>query len=1256
MNNLHFQRLATQLWRAVILLCLLVVSSVPQMEVQSAAADGTFQDFDTPGKGTPYAVWKAVDSVRGPELFDNGQPADKDKLMRLAYMAPTPTPTHNGITFDSTSSSLFDQIVADFDFRMRPTDPTKSRADGFGFALLNTANYGVTGKIGPQSVAEEPNFTASLGVGFDIYKSSPPTEVSNNHLSIHFNGTLVQEFDLPPRRDLDLANGQWIHARIIMRPGGGYSDVSVVLTECGRAPITVIDQVKVIGFTPYIGRVYFAARSGGESADHDIDKIRVNFLSLNESVISFNNGCYTAVETDGSRLLTVTRTGNVSGTSSVHYVTSNLSATAPADYGFISGTVTFTPGQTTKTLSLPIVNDSNSEVDESLLVSLSGPSSGTSVGGPAAAKVTIADGTTAQAIGHWSEVIRSDVVPIHMHLLPTGQVLYWDRHEAIYKSDGNPRLWDPTTGTITMAGMEMPTYDLFCSGHSFMSDGRLLVTGGHIADGVGEDNASIYNPFNKTWTSLPLMNSGRWYPSNVTLANGDTLVQAGTFQLDHINMIPQIWQAASGSWRDLTNAPINIPDFADYYPFLYLSPNGKVFDAGPQQTTHYLDTSGTGIWADMPNSMNNTSRSVAYRDYGSSVMYDDGKVLIVGGNPRGDTILPEKSAEVINLNEASPVWRRTNDMNFGRRQLNATLLPDGKVLVTGGSRFAGFDNSDGAVLEAEMWDPATGKWTVMAKESRYRGYHSTALLLLDGRVLVGGGGHPDPTSGAQSNFEIFSPPYLFKGARPTITNAPALVAYGEQFIVKTPNAATIKKMTLVRLSSVTHSFNQNQRYKELVDFSPTPGGLTATVPANPNVLPPGYYMLFILNGNGVPSVGRMIRIDNAVTVSIANKKMGELTVLSQRSQRVAYSVSSGPARISSNVKIVASQRVAYSPNNGITWTSYSELMGLPAHQLTSSYIFPWYNNVDLNSQLRFANVGTTNTTVTITVGGVVQGSYPLAPNASTRVSYPGLDKGPVKVTSSDNVPIIASLRVAYFNGSKWTSFSEMMGLPSSKLTNSYIFPWYNNVDLDSQLRFGNVGTTNTTVTITVGGVVQGNYSLAPNESKRVSYIGLDGGPVKVTSSGNVPIIASLRVAYHNGSAWTDFSEMMGLPVGSLSTRYSFPVYNNVNLNTQLRFANVGIATTTVTVTIGGVLKGSYILVPNESKRVNYAGLDSGPVVIQSTGGVPIIASERVAYFDGSAWTSFSEMMGLPQSQLTTTYLFPWYNNMDLNSQLRFGVP
>jgi len=360
------------------------------------------------------------------------------------------------------------------------------------------------------------------------------------------------------------------------------------------------------------------------------------------------------------------------------------------------------------------------------------------------------------------------------------------------------------------------------------------------------------------------------------------------------------------------------------------------------------------------------------------------------------------------------------------------------------------------------------------------------------------------------------------------------------------------------------------------------------------------------------------------------------------------------------VPFVASERVAYSPDGGTTWTSFSELMGLPFNSLGKRYYFPWYNNKTINTQLRVGSLDTDfDTTVKVKIGGIPRGSYNLPPNTTLRVSYPNLDSGPVVIESSSEL-IIASERVAYQNpqNNKWTSFTEMVGLPAGQLSTTYHFPWFNNVNLNSQLRFGNVGTTPTTVYVRIGGALKGTYPLAPNESKRVAY-SVDSGPVLIQSSG-APIVASLRVAYtpDNGATWPDVSEMMGLPASAVSTSYHFPWYNRAGLDTQLRFANVGGAPTTVKVKIGGVLRGSYSLAPNVSTRVSYPGLNSGPVVIESTNGVKIIASERVAYFNSTVqkWTSFSEMMGLPTSQLSPIYIFPFYNSVNLDTQLRFGVP
>ena len=198
-------------------------------------------------------------------------------------------------------------------------------------------------------------------------------------------------------------------------------------------------------------------------------------------------------------------------------------------------------------------------------------------------------------------------------------------------------------------------------------------------------------------------------------------------------------------------------------------------------------------------------------------------------------------------------------MSVARRQLNATLLPDGTVLVTGGTSGPGFNNPDFPVYHAELWNPTTETWTTLASPAPptffKRLYHSAAVLLPDGRVLsTGGNGYPTP--------EAFSPPYLFKGPRPTLSGVPSTpIGYGQTLPVQSPEAASIAKVTLIRITSVTHAFNENQRLSVL-SFTHPPGSgtLEITAPANPNLAPPGHYLLFIVDNNGVPSVGRIVQL------------------------------------------------------------------------------------------------------------------------------------------------------------------------------------------------------------------------------------------------------------------------------------------------------------------------------------------------------------------------------------------------------------
>ena len=395
-----------------------------------------------------------------------------------------------------------------------------------------------------------------------------------------------------------------------------------------------------------------------------------------------------------------------------------------------------------------------------------------------------------------------------------------------------------------------------------------------------------------------------------------------------------------------------------------------------------------------------------------------------------------------------------------------------------------------------------------------------------------------------------------------------------------------------------------------------------------------------------------------VSVWIGGVQRGSHSIGSGEALQVSYDrVNKGPVKMMSTTAgaFVGSQAVTYS-SNGVP-LSFSEMMGLPNSQLDTTYWLPWYNSKDLDTQLRFANVSNTTATVHVTIGGQVMTGSPftLLPGQSTRKSFAGIDRGPVKIES--NVNIVAAERVIYKVNGVPTSFSEMMAMPNHKLDSVYWLPWYNNKDLDTQLRFGNVSDTPATVHVSIGGkeMPGSPFTLAPGASIRRSFVGVDKGPVKIES--DVNIVAAERVIYKVNGVPTSFSEMMALPNNQLDTTYWMPWYNSKTLDSQLRFANVSTSTATVRVYIGGqeVAGSPFTLLPGQSTRKSFLNLNTGPVQIVSD--VGIVAAERVIQkVNGITPTSFSEMMGLPDSQLDTTYWLPWYNNVDLITQLRFGVP
>jgi Domain of unknown function (DUF1929) len=484
--------------------------------------------------------------------------------------------------------------------------------------------------------------------------------------------------------------------------------------------------------------------------------------------------------------------------------------------------------------------------------------------------ITVLQPVPSTSLGTWSGVLPLPVPPIHAALFPNGKIVFW-----AYDDDSSTNLdkltrtflWNPVLND-TPVEVDQPNSKLFCSGHSLLPDGRLLTIGGILRPTplgqpqLGIKDTSIFNSSTNTWSKAADMKIARYYPSSVPLANGDVLAVAGTNDTNGGNLdTSEVWQNTSslpetdpGKYRLLSTAKFS----QGWYPMAFQAPNGKVFNVGPQPTMGYLDTTGTGTWTslgdrvDPANSIGNGKRT-----YGTAVMYEPGKIVLIGGvDP------PTKTAVTININGSSPVTTQVGSMVAARRQHNSTLLADGTVLVTGGTSGPGFNDATQGLLTTELWNPTTGQFKALKSAAKPRLYHSLALLLPDARVLSAGGDGADAPS--YPNGEIFTPPYLLNSdntpaTRPSIVSAPTSITFNSSFAV-TAGTNDIARMTLIKLSSVTHSTNFDQRFLNL-SFTKTGTSLTVTAPASGNVAPPGYYMLFALNAAGVPSVSKIVKLN-----------------------------------------------------------------------------------------------------------------------------------------------------------------------------------------------------------------------------------------------------------------------------------------------------------------------------------------------------------------------------------------------------------
>ena len=404
----------------------------------------------------------------------------------------------------------------------------------------------------------------------------------------------------------------------------------------------------------------------------------------------------------------------------------------------------------------------------------------------AAAAAAAATAAAPQDVGEWGPVVDWPVVGVHVALLPDGKVLAYDsigdNATETYPVHDHTRatVWDPATGIQTPVNVDTG-FNVFCSGLAHLLDGRVFLAGGNKdAQLNGIVQTHIFDPAGYTWSLGPNMAAGRWYPTVTPLHNGEMLITSGRVNTPEVRTL-------AGGLRALSTASLSLP----LYPWMDVAPDGRAFYSGPDQTLRALDTSGTGAWQSLG------QRDTINRDYGGHALFDVGKMLVAGGGPSS------KDARVVDVNGASPQVSATAPMAFGRRQHNLTVLADGSVLATGGnSSGAGLVDLNAGVYPAELWNPATGQWRTLAAMQITRQYHSTALLLADGRVLSSGGGicgTCDQVGYLGKNAEVFSPPYLFEAdgtlaPRPAIDAAPASAGYGAPIEIATGNPAAIAKV------------------------------------------------------------------------------------------------------------------------------------------------------------------------------------------------------------------------------------------------------------------------------------------------------------------------------------------------------------------------------------------------------------------------------------------------------------------------------
>ncbi|GIM89382.1 hypothetical protein Ato02nite_011750 [Paractinoplanes toevensis] len=479
-------------------------------------------------------------------------------------------------------------------------------------------------------------------------------------------------------------------------------------------------------------------------------------------------------------------------------------------------------------------------------------------------------GAVAVNRGSWSAPVGFPLVPVAAALLPNGKILTWS---AEYADDFNggtgstlTATYDPATGVVTQRDVVETGHDMFCPGISVLPDGRIMITGGNDAEVT-----SIYNPATDAWTRGPDMKTPRGYQSSVTLGDGRVFTIGGSWSggngnVDVAHKSGEVWSASTG-WKSLPGAnvvPMLTADTTngdyrkDNHAWLFAWSGNKVLQAGPSKAMNWYTADGNGTVAAAGTRGDDTDAM-----NGNAVMYDTGKILTLGGAPNYDDSAATANAYVLTISGSTVTTKKVGSMANTRAFQNSVVLPDGKVLVTGGQNFAVPFSDNTTVYSAELYDPATEKFSTMASATVPRNYHSVSLLMPDGRVFSGGGGlcGGDCTTN-HFDGQFFTPPYLLNedgtaATRPTITTAPTTAANGATINVKT--GAAVTGFSIIRMGTATHTVDTDQRRLSLTPTAAN-GGYNLTVPADKGIAVPGYWMLFALDAKGVPSVAKIIKI------------------------------------------------------------------------------------------------------------------------------------------------------------------------------------------------------------------------------------------------------------------------------------------------------------------------------------------------------------------------------------------------------------